>query len=604
MFIPKDQVEVILKNGKAKGLSGQAILDGLVTRGYEPEGVDIAQAKSEIVARTKPAEQPEGEGLGNKIVNTIKDIPGDVVETGKNFINSAQKRLDNIAEIRTALKNGDQGNLRSILQTVGQVAGIGADAIGETFKGAIKVALSPKDEQELKKVTSELGTEIANQPQVQGVVKWYNELNPKNKRDIDALGGVVNLVSNFVGGEAAGKAGNILKEGAIDTIDTTKSVISDATSAIVKKSSELKETAKGATDTILSKAKNLGEDIQAPSVSDATKVSLNPVEALKNTGQDIKVSVKGKLKNLSELTAEDKAVVQAETKQNLNNFTKQAELFKNDRSLPEGSPVESVGRRTDKALQIADGQRQKIGKTMGEIEQKYVGEKLPVSEDTLSKFAETIKNFENPKFGASNGNAPLVRKLVEDFDKLETSGATVGDRLEFIRAWENDLRDAKDAFGNFKENKTVYTRIQKAVGDLKKETVNHITEIDPEYKLLRKEYAQHLQLQKIGDQLLGKEGALGERIKGSATVKRAIQSNSDAGARQFLTKLKELTGYDSIKEADIALTAMESVGDYQGLSLLNILNEGKSGLAKKALEKLRNAAVGNDATRVKKYIDK
>jgi hypothetical protein len=63
-----------------------------------------------------------------------------------------------------------------------------------------------------------------------------------------------------------------------------------------------------------------------------------------------------------------------------------------------------------------------------------------------------------------------------------------------------------------------------------------------------------------------------------------------------------LTGYDAIKEGDIALTAMENVGDYQGLSLLEVLREGKGGIIKRGIEYARDKAVGSNAERTLKYI--
>ena len=296
--------------------------------------------------------------------------------------------------------------------------------------------------------------------------------------------------------------------------------------------------------------------------------------------------------------------IKVSTEKSLNTFTKQAEKFAKDRSVAGGSPVEMVGQRVDKALSFADKKRQMIGQKMGDIEIKYVNDPLPVGEKTLDTFAKTLKSIDNPKFGVDTANAPIVKKLVADFDALEQGGATIGDRLDFVRSWDKYLRDAKDPFGNFKENASVNTQIQNAVQVLKGETVDAISAKDKVYRNLRSQYRTYKQLDEIGDRLMGKEGALGEKVKGAATVKRAIQSNSDAGARQFLIKLKELTGYDAIREGDIALTAMENAGDYQGLSLLNIVREGKSGLINRGLEYLRDKAVGSNAERVLKYIRK
>lgn len=598
MKLSRDQVNTIIKNGQAQGISGQAVLDGLISRGYEPEGVDVNAAKAAIAEKTASTVEPKKEGI-------IKDTAKDFVGIGEDIATESQKRAENIQAIQTAMKNGEQGKLRSLLQTVGQLAGAGADAIGAVAKGAVKIVLPPSAEKKVKEVAGQFGQAIASRPEVQSVLKWYGELPPENQRDIDAAGGVISLVSNFLGGEVASKGGTLLKDATTAGMNVTRKAVGEGITA----TSKAVKTATGALDTVLATPKKVLKEIAGPEVSDAAKVSLNPMEALKDTGQDILVSVKdakGKpvLKKLSELLPEEKASVQAETKQNLDSFVKQAELFKNDRSVPEGSPVEIIGKRTDQALEVADKQRQAIGKQMGEIETKYLDNPLAINEKTLSEFSDVIKNFDNKKFGVDTGGGPVVRKLVEDFDALEQGGATVGERLQFVRDWQQYLRDSKDAFGNFKENASANMRIEKAVNTIKNETVDHISEVDKGYAGLRKQYAEHLKLQEIGDSLLGKEGAYGERVKGAATVKRAIQSNSDAGARQFLTKIKELTGYDAIKEGDIALTAMELVGDYQGLSLLNVLNEGKGGVAKRVLEKIRDLAVGSDKKRVEEYIKK
>lgn len=48
MKLTRDQVNVLIKNGQSAGLTGKEVLDGLVQRGYEPEGIDINIAKQEI----------------------------------------------------------------------------------------------------------------------------------------------------------------------------------------------------------------------------------------------------------------------------------------------------------------------------------------------------------------------------------------------------------------------------------------------------------------------------------------------------------------------------------------------------------------------------
>ncbi len=373
------------------------------------------------------------------------------------------------------------------------------------------------------------------------------------------------------------------------------------TDKLAKGAGVVDDVAKKALNVAGDTIENFGRKVASPSVSNATKVSLNPVKALQETGQDVVVSVNGKLKNISQVLPEEYNKMQMSVERNINKFTEEARKFMSNRN-PLNDPTEIVGKRVDNALAFADRKRQLIGKKMGEIEQKYNDVVLPIADKTLDKFATTLKSIENPRFGVDTANAPIVQKLVKDFDDLEAGGATIADRLDFVRSWDRFLNDAKDGFGNFKENATVNTQIQNAVKTLKEETVEAISQSDKMYRDLRGQYSTFKKLEEIGDTLLGKAGALGDKVKGGSTVKRALKSNSDAGARQFLMKLKELTGYDAIKDGDLALTAMENVGDFQGLSLLEVLKQGKSGLVGKALEKAQDVLVGDEATRVMNFI--
>lgn len=376
-----------------------------------------------------------------------------------------------------------------------------------------------------------------------------------------------------------------------------------ATEKIAKTANVVENVSKKAVDFAGDTIENFGRKISSPSVSDATKVSLNPKKALVESGQDVVVSVGGKLKKISEVLPEEYNKMQMSVERNIKKFTEEAQKFKSNRN-PLNDPTEIVGKRVDKALDFADRKRQLIGKKMGEIEQKYNDVALPIAEKTLDKFASTLKSIENPRFGMDTANAPIVQKLVKDFDELEAGGAKIADRLDFVRSWDRFLNDAKDGFGNFKENATVNTQIQNAVKTLKEETVEAISKSDKLYRDLRTQYSTYKKLDEIGSTLLGKAGALGDKIKGGSTVKRALKSNADAGARQFLTKLKELTGYDAIKDGDLALTAMENVGDFQGLSLLEVIKQGKSGVVGRVLEKAQDILVGDAKTRIDKFIKK
>jgi hypothetical protein len=502
-----------------------------------------------------------------------------------NIKSSFNKRVDTATnEIIGAPSTG-----QAFLRTVGQGAAFAGDIGAETIKSGLDL-VGAKDV--VKTGVSKVVNSKPIKTAVEGYSSWASK-HPEAAKDFEA---VVNIGSLIPVGKGAQIGASGLKRGTEEAFKFGV-VGAEKLAPVTNKVAKLVGNTKGTIE-------SFGERITMPDVPEAVKVSLNPKEALKKTTQDIQVSVGGKTKKLSEVTPTENMKLKISTEKSLNSFTKQAESFAKDRGVTGGSPVEIVGNRVDKALDFANKKRQVVGAKMGEIELKYVDDSLPISEKTLNTFTETLKSFDNPKFGADNANANIVRKMIQDFDVLEKSGATVGDRLNFVRSWDRYLNDSKDAFGNFKENASINTQIQNAVRVLKDETVDAISTKDKVYRNLRQQYRVYKQLDEIGDSLLGKDGALGQRVKGAATVKRAIQSNSDAGARQFLLKLRELTGYDAIKEGDIALTAMKNVGDYQGLSLLNILQDGKAGIIKKVLSKAQDIIVGDDATRIKKYIRK
>ena len=533
--------------------------------------------------------------IGNETVTPkeqsfAQDAVSDIKQIGTDIASSFRSRQEKVQANKTEQAQGKQSGMETLYQTAGQGAGFVSDVFGNLIKGGVKTVLPQSAETAIKEGVTSVAEPVVNSDIVKSVISKYNSLDERTKRNLEATLGIGSLaleVATLGGGKKIAEVG--IKTGIEGAVEITKPIIRS-----------VKNIAEKGVDTI----ESFGKKILSPDVSDATKVSLNPVKALEGTGQDITVSVGGKLKKLSELSPDETAKIQISTAKSMENFKEQAKKFANDRGVKGGSPVDIVGNRADRVVDFANRKRQSIGKKMGDLETKYTGEIVPVSDVVTNKFIESLKSFDNPKYGVDTADTQIVRKLVNDFDNLVKDGASVGERLDFVRSWDKYLSDARDTFGKFKENATVNTRIQNAVKSLKDETVDAISNKDSVYKNLRSQYRTYKQLDEIADNLLGKDGALGQRIKGAATIKRAIQSNSDAGARQFLIKLKELTGYDAIKEGDLALTAMESVGDYQGLSLLNIIKEGKTGLINRGVEKLQDVIVGNKAERVKKYINR
>ena len=216
----QDEAKVIYKDAKSKGLNPDKVMSELVLKGATFDGVDMAQAK-QYAQSQDPQTKPT-------IGQTLKEAGQDILGIRKDIVQSSTKRAENIGEIRNAVQSGEQGDVRSILQTGGQLAGAGADAIGALAKGVANVFLSDKTEKAITQGLGEKAQQVIQIPEVQSIIARYEALPEENKRDVDALGGVVSLITNFIGGEAVGtgtKAGvtagkKVLDKG-VDIVDTT-----------------------------------------------------------------------------------------------------------------------------------------------------------------------------------------------------------------------------------------------------------------------------------------------------------------------------------------------------------------------------------------------
>ena len=625
--LTQDQVRSILTNAPVN-LDKKMILKDLVSKGYKLDGFpqSVEQQRQSRIEQGLPVSvNPDrvdptlggsiARGLIQAPLSALLSVPAGVM--GDKGITVKSKYLGNTSDIAKNVNDKAlelAGNVNSGKMSKGRaIAGIvgegaiqtanaaslipfaeGASAVGGLFRAAAPSVLE-STVPALSKTQQAIN--LAKQTaEGAGIGYGFDVANNLANTDKTATQSLVPGLGTAIGAAAPAVVSGTIKagSGAIDMAANARNSAMDSFSGAFGKSLN------SAKSTIMDSGSSFFERMSAPDVPGQSRVSLNPVKALAGTGQDIQVSVGGKNKMLSKLTPDEVNTMQMETANNIDSFTKQAKLFSNDRSVKGGSPVEMVGNRVDKALEVADKKRQAVGAVMGAIEERYAKQSIPVKNDTLETFSNLVDHSNNPKYGVTSQNAEVVQKMVDDFDRLADNGLTVEERNGFIRSWQKYLRDAKDPFGNFKENTTVNTKMEMAVNKLKNETVEGIN--DPSYKKARAEYAKYMRLQEVGDQLLGKDGLQGDRIKGAATVKRAIQSNSDAGARQFLKELKNVTGYDAIKEGDLALISMENVGDYQGLSLLNVLKEGKSGIINKALEMGQDMIVGDKSARVNKFV--
>jgi len=131
----------------------------------------------------------------------VEDIKGIGTDIGETF----QKRGQAIGEISQSEQSGSQGFLRSAFQKLGQVAGGASDVIGSVLMGGVK-ALTPQPVQEKVGETVQAGVEkVIDTQTAQDLIARYNSLDDASKKDLQAIGGILSLVTDVTGAGLAKK---------------------------------------------------------------------------------------------------------------------------------------------------------------------------------------------------------------------------------------------------------------------------------------------------------------------------------------------------------------------------------------------------------------
>jgi hypothetical protein len=407
-----------------------------------------------------------------------------------------------------------------------------------------------------------------------------------------AQGAKIGATVGALGGAGTSmQEGNSLGEVAKDTAigAGAGAVIGGAIPAVgagISKGAELvKGGAKKVSKPITNVASEVGTQYREgfDAVTESTKSALNP---FKTNSTEVAISIPKRdgtymLKKISEMTDEEKFATQQNVQSLYGQMLEKAKKFIKDRR-DTSSPLEIVGQNTDKALQTANFMRKQVGKQMGEVEKSAANVRVDLSKTRLQDFMDHVESVRNgAQYGGTKGQTPEVKQFLKDLNLLQKKGTSVDEVLNFTRQWSRKLDNLKDNFGQFKDNRYDNSLLQDLVGQFKNSARDTLGEINPNYRELVTKYRMTSMVRDEGNRLLGKEGMLGDTIRGAATAKRAVQSNSDGGSRQFYNYLKELTGYDGMQEADIAIQAMKDAGDYQGLNLLEVSKDiatGKSRL--------------------------
>lgn len=561
-YITKEYLKTYIQGKGLDNERSKQLVSDLSSKGYIIEGYNDKRADNKSTLSN----------IGNDLLQRGKNIISGIKEVGQAYKQEAENDV-NQSKLAGAFGAAVK-TLQQPLNIAGQIAGAGFDifnnVVGELIPDEIKQA-GEKEIQNFMQNTK-VGKDLMKS------MEAYDKFSKENPDLARAINNSVNLISINASVKGALKTGEkVLKTG--ESLASKFSNLAERGGEVVKNINVNKITEK--------------LPIDAP---ENIKTSLNPF--LTKTKADISVPTKKGyvLKKVADITEAEKDLVQKETANLYEKMIQSAEKFKIDRR-DVSSPLEIVGKRTDEAMDKVNKIRKDAGKVMGEVEEKFKDKIVELKGSRLDNFVDEYLSRDK-KFGRKIKDTAFLDDFVKDYDIL-VKNPNVKDTLEFVRTWTKELEDLKDGFGVFKENKRTYTLIEGAVSDIKNQTRNIISKSDDIYRGALDKYRLTSQLKDEANRLLGKEGLAGERLKGGAAAKRAVQSASDQGARQFYNVLKKITGYDGLKEADIALKAMKDVGDYQGLSLLEINKDLYQATINKVVSKL---PLGESAVELTKAI--
>ncbi len=150
----------------------------------------------------------------------VSEAVEDIKQTGSNLKKTITDTFTKEEEALQATVDNKQGVVRGFAQAVGIGAGGVSKAIGDVFTGGIKAVLPQKAEDFVKDKAAKIVAPIVNSDPITSLKERYDKLDEKTKRDVDGILGVGSLISDFVGGFGAKKAGTKTLEVAENTLET------------------------------------------------------------------------------------------------------------------------------------------------------------------------------------------------------------------------------------------------------------------------------------------------------------------------------------------------------------------------------------------------
>lgn len=559
MKLTREQTQTIIDAGKAQGLNGQDVLNSLIKKGYQPEGVETSQIQ-------KPA------GVG--ALDVVKEAGEDLLGIGKDIYKSSSKRAENMGESDRAFRSGEQGLIATAFQKAGQKAGAGADAIGAVFKGGANFFLSDKTE---KKITAGLG-DVAQKaleiPEVQSMVTKYEALSPKQKRTVDAGGGIVALISEFLGGGIANKG-----------VTASKRAV-------------------GSIDNAIGQASKEWDSFMASKTSDVTTTPGKPAvsieDALKSPEYGITKEIAG-IKNIGDqskfLTVPEKRKLLDIDPDKGNEYIDT--LIKSEDSFDNMTPFEKAVIDVEDVVNKYDSFVSDKGSEIGAIKQKLASQKVNKA-DIDNIISDVIKNLKAKGVSLKNGKFEITRGSNSPFSAQD------------IKALNSEITDTLKNINKSSSMEQLLLGMERLDNKINFNTVESLTNslqgvsknVRAKLKSLR-DKALSPEESKVFEDFSGAKAFIDDFKKGNSENKimallNTVGTKRDIKIKRIADEIKRITGEDITDYAYLARILSESAGSQsRNRSLLNqyigeVASFSPAGVGMRAIEGIANKIINVD----------
>ena len=302
-----------------------------------------------------------------------------------------------------------------------------------------------------------------------------------------------------------------------------------------------------------------------------------------------------------------------------NEFIVKEQKFKTDSHAD--TALGSVGERTGKEFEGVIKTRQAFGKVMGD-ELKSIGNIKTETHGVFENFRTELRDS-GVAYDVTNRKLSQIANQTK-FDKTDlTQIGYYGKELQ--RLGKNPTVSELDAFMSripktidvYKASKAIIGTtnaeriIKGSLAQLRKSLLESSNPALEKYSIARSKYAQLSSFIDEGVSYLGKKTVSGDYSRDASILKSSIQSILNGGKKDWLIKLEQITGYNALDEAVLALQAMKDVGNFRGQSLLDLLSPSeipvtKTGAVGKvidyALEKGTSKLLGTPIEQTRRFI--